>query len=356
MHFSVKSNASHWRNHLDALLHWGLAWNIALQQFSPALDGLMRALSFLGQADFFIIVIPFIYWCLDAIWGVRFITVLILSDYSNSLLKWLCHAPRPYWIDPRVNALAIEPSYGLPSGHAQAAVTVWAFVAYTVKKRWAWIAAVILILAISISRIYLGVHFPTDVFAGWIVGAIVLIVFLWAEPRVIRWLAPKPIGFQIFAAFLASMMMLIIVAIVQALIANVIDPASWSALAGPIDPRSPEGPVTDAAIVFGVGAGFGLMRRYARFDARGPWLKRIARFVLGVAVLLALRFGLGTIFPQQPVVVAMIFRYLRYALLLLWAMWLAPWVFIKFKLAEPALPQPLTPSPITSHSIDDHAD
>jgi membrane-associated phospholipid phosphatase len=315
---------------------WGLTWNIALQQLSPALDGLMRALSFLGQDDFFMIIIPFVYWCLNATWGVRFISVLILSDYTNGLFKWLFHAPRPYWIDARVKALASEPSYGLPSGHAQAALTVWGFAAYTLKKRWAWIAAAILILAISISRIYLGVHFPTDVFAGWIIGFIILIVFLWLEPRVVRWLAPKPIGVQILTAFLASMVMLILIVIVQAMIASVIDPASWSALAGPIDPRNPEGPVSDAAIVFGVGAGFVLMRRYAHFDARGPWLKRIARFALGVAMLLALRFGLGAIFPHDTSVIAMIFRYIRYTLMLLWAMWLAPWVFIKLKLAEPA--------------------
>ena len=321
---------------MDALLYWGLAWNIALQQLSPALDGVMRALSFLGQADFFMIIIPFIYWCLDAALGARFVSVLIFSDYVNGLSKWLFHAPRPYWIDARVKALSTELGYGLPSGHAQDAFTVWGFVAYTLKKPWAWLAAALLILAISISRIYLGVHFPTDMFIGWIIGLIILIVFLRLEPRVIRWIAPKPIGLQILIAFLASMVMLIGIVIVQALIATVIDPSSWSALAGPIDPRNPEGPVSDAAIVFGIGAGFVLMRRYAHFDARGPWLKRIARFVLGVVILLAIRFGLGAIFTHDTSVVAMIFRYIRYVIMLLWAMWLAPWVFIKLKLAERA--------------------
>jgi membrane-associated phospholipid phosphatase len=317
-------------------LQWQLAWNIALQQLSPALDGLMRALSFLGQADFFMIIIPFIYWCLDAVWGTRFLALLILSDYLNGLVKWLLHTPRPYWIDARVKALSTDPGYGVPSGHAQDALAIWSFVAYTLKKRWGWIAAALLIAAISISRLYLGVHFSIDMFVGWIIGLIVLIVFLRLEARVVRWFAPKPIGLQILIAFLVSIGMLIITTIVLAAIANVIDPAEWSMLAGPIDPRNPEVPVSYAAIIFGIGAGFVLMRRYANFDARGPWLKRIARFVLGVVILLAIRFGLGAIFPHDASVVAMIFRYIRYVIMLLWAMWLAPWVFIKLKLAERA--------------------
>lgn len=320
---------------MDTLLQWSLAWNIALQQLSPMLDGLMRAFSFLGQTDFFILLVPLIYWCVDARWGARFLYVLILSAYTNELFKWLFHAPRPYWIDARVKAIATESSYGLPSGHAQVSLTVWGFAANTLKKRWAWIAAAILILTISISRIYLGVHFSIDVLAGWIIGLIILIVFLRLEARLVGWIAPKPIGFQIFAAFLASMAMLIMAISVQLLIANVIDPSSWSMLAGPIDPRSLVGVVTDAAIVFGAGAGFALMRRQARFDARGSWLKRIARFVLGLVVLSAIRFGLGALFPQGTSLVALTFHYVRYALMLLWATWLAPWVFIKLKLADP---------------------
>jgi hypothetical protein len=69
------------------------------------------------------------------------------------------------------------------------------------------------------------------------------------------------------------------------------------------------------------------------FDARGPWASRILRFALGIAVLLALRVGLGAVFPREPEAVGLFFRAVRYAVMGLWAVWLAPWVFVRLRLA-----------------------
>jgi hypothetical protein len=46
-----------------------------------------------------------------------------------------------------------------------------------------------------------------------------------------------------------------------------------------------------------------------------------------------LRFGLGAIFPREPELLGAIFRYVRYVMLVLWATWLAPWTFVKLRLA-----------------------
>jgi membrane-associated phospholipid phosphatase len=310
--------------------------NIALQQLGPALDGFTKALSLLGQEDFFMLLVPFVYWCVDSKWGMRLISLLALSTFTNALFKWACHAPRPYWIDARVQSLADETTYGLPSNHAQLALVLWSYLAIALKKRWAWLVAVILILGISFSRLYLGVHFVGDVLGGWIIGAIVLLAFLWTEPHVAAWLKPKSIAFQVGAAFALSMVMLGLAALVAASISGVSDPASWSALGGPIDPRNPENVATLLGLVFGASAGYALMRRTAPFDAQGAWPKRLARFALGIVVVLALRFGLGAIFPSGSEPLALVFRYLRYTLIGLWLIWLAPWAFVKLRLAEQA--------------------
>ncbi len=308
--------------------------NLALQQLSPALDGIMRALSFLGQEEFFIILIAFLYWCIDTRFAVRLLSLLALSDFTNILFKWMFHTPRPYWIDARVKALSTETSYGLPSGHAQTAITVWGYFVCTIKRGWILIVALIVVVGISISRIYLGVHFAGDVIGGLIIGAIVLALFVWAEPRIAHWIAPKSIGFQIGAALVGSLSLLALTVIVRAMISTVIDPAGWTALAGPIDPRNPEGAVSDAAIIFGAYAGLALMVRTAHFDVQGAWRKRITRFVLGLMGVLIVRFGLGAIFPHDQSIGAMILRYSRYALMVLWAVWLAPWLFIRLRLAD----------------------
>lgn len=310
--------------------------NFALQHLSPALDGFTKALSLLGQEDFFMLLVPFIYWCVDSKWGMRLISLLALSTFTNALFKWACHAPRPYWIDARVQALANEATYGLPSNHAQLALVLWSYLAITLKKRWAWLLAVILILCVSVSRLYLGVHFAGDVLGGWIIGAIVLLAFLRLEPRVTAWLKPKSIAFQVGAVFALSMGLLGLAALMAASISGVSDPASWAALGGPIDPRNPQDIATLLGLVFGAGAGYALMRRTAPFDAQGAWPKRLARFALGIVVLLALRFGLSAIFPPGSEPLALAFRCIRYTVIGLWMIWLAPWAFVKLRLADRA--------------------
>ena len=92
----------------------------------------------------------------------------------NAVLKLGFNRPRPSIVVPVVHAV----SSSFPSGHAMSAAIVYTTVAYLAarlhKRRWArWLvmtAALIVIALISISRMYLGVHYPSDVLAGIVVG------------------------------------------------------------------------------------------------------------------------------------------------------------------------------------------
>ncbi len=101
------------------------------------------------------------------------LTVLIALLFSliagNILLKNIVARPRPCWIDETVNMLiAVPKDYSFPSGHtfASFAAAVSIFLYY--KKAGA--AAVVLAFLIGFSRLYLFVHFPTDVMAGAVLG------------------------------------------------------------------------------------------------------------------------------------------------------------------------------------------
>ena len=92
------------------------------------------------------------------------------------LLKNLVDRPRP----PVADRLIVETSWSYPSGHALGATSVIGVltivVVASVSRRAARAAAtalgVLLIAAIGISRVYLGVHWPSDVLAGWLVGGL----------------------------------------------------------------------------------------------------------------------------------------------------------------------------------------
>ena len=77
---------------------------------------------------------PALYWCIDARLGLRVGMILLLSNGLNAVLKLAFHTPRPYWVDARVTGFAAESSFGLPSGHAQSAASVWGLLASSFRK------------------------------------------------------------------------------------------------------------------------------------------------------------------------------------------------------------------------------
>lgn len=99
-----------------------------------------------------------------------FLTVLVGSIVINRTVKLLLHRARPHlWQSP-----APELDYGFPSGHAMSSMTlVAALVILTWHTRWRWLVLIVgsvFVLAIGWTRLYLGVHYPSDVLAAWTVS------------------------------------------------------------------------------------------------------------------------------------------------------------------------------------------
>lgn len=106
--------------------------------------------------------------------------VTITAMLLNMGLKHLFAAQRPDLIahlDPTM-------TYSFPSGHASGNMAFFGALAVLIGTRWGWITAVPLILLIGISRVLLGVHWPSDVICGWIEGvAILLVANLWKPSK-----------------------------------------------------------------------------------------------------------------------------------------------------------------------------
>lgn len=112
----------------------------------------------------------------------RDLIALWLTIFSSEgvafVAKIIFHRPRP------LNAVVLETSASFPSGHATIAIAFYGFVAYLLvrdiknKKIRALITlgSVILMLAIGFSRLYLGVHYVSDVVGGYLVGLLGLII------------------------------------------------------------------------------------------------------------------------------------------------------------------------------------
>jgi membrane-associated phospholipid phosphatase len=167
----------------------------------------------------------------------------------------------------------------------------------------------------------LGVHYLQDVLGGIALGLAALAVFIVAERPLSRWLARQTLWIQIGLVVLVSALLLV-------LHPGLIPPSTPEWIGEPLSTEALlEGMITIVAAFLGMGIGFALEERYVRFDAGGIWWKRLLRFLVGIAGVMALRYGLKYLFGEaEPVSV---FRLLRYTVVGLWAGFGAPWVFLK---------------------------
>jgi undecaprenyl-diphosphatase len=147
-------------------------------------DFLMPVLS---NISYFRIPLGLLWICL-LVWGGRkgrivallSLVLLLFSDSMGYLLKLWVQRPRPCHVLPQVHLLAgCSRSFSFPSNHASNVFAMGAYFAFFYRRLFA--PALIIFLAVGLSRIYLGVHYPSDVAGGAIVGLICAVILIGLE-------------------------------------------------------------------------------------------------------------------------------------------------------------------------------
>lgn len=158
---------------------------------TPVLTQIMETISFLGQD---VILVPFSIIAFLLVVrrhrheGALFLFAIITGFLINFAIKFFIARPRP-----SLSPLFIESFYSFPSGHAMNSVIVYGIFAFFVfrftrNKALSVMTAIgcmVLVLLIGVSRVYLGVHYPTDVVAGLIGGLWWIVTVLFAEKTII---------------------------------------------------------------------------------------------------------------------------------------------------------------------------
>ncbi len=319
---------------MEALIEFGMRFIQGLQSLSPTIDGLMEFISFLGTIEFYILFTPIFYWMVSVPLGFRLLLLLVTTDFVTTTFKHLFHQPRPYWLG-QVKALGSETSYGLPSSHASDSLAVWGYLAYAIQKVWLWIFAIVIVILIGISRLYLGVHFPHDVLVGWLIGLAVGLIFISVDKSLSGWVSGQTLGVQILIGLAGSILAILVGYFILAIISASPDPDAWARFSS--QARSPSHYFTLGGALFGGSAGYALMCQRAQFNPGGSWAKRTGRYFLGMigvfTIYLGLDYAFSLIAPDETAL-GYLLRYLRYGSLAFWVTFLAPWFFLKIHLAE----------------------
>lgn len=272
-----------------------MAW---LQTHLPAWA--ISALSFFsnfGEELVLILIIGFLFWCYDKELGKRvgLRTVMVIVWFGmikNAVLRL-----RPYMSHEHIRNLRravtaadsngiADQGYSFPSMHAGSTLSLFGSLAGWFKKRWLSLAVTVLLFLIGLSRVAVGVHYPTDVLAGWALGALITLLISRLEKAV------RP-------GMLYGILIL-------------------TALPGLFFCKSADY-FTSLGILAGFAAGMAVEARYVRFrETRRP-LAAILRILGGAAIFFALNTALKLPFSKDFLAgssyAALLVRLARYAVI-----------------------------------------
>jgi len=156
---------------------------------SPFLDSFMvyvtSKMNFLGA----IIVAAVLIWILgkrqDRLGLVILVAVVLLSDFASNTFKHLFERIRPCSAFEGVRLLVgCGGSFSMPSGHATNIFAAMVFL--SARYRRFWPAFIFIAFVVAYSRVYVGVHFPSDVIAGAFLGSVIALLFFSAERGSLR--------------------------------------------------------------------------------------------------------------------------------------------------------------------------
>ncbi|MBQ7646982.1 MAG: phosphatase PAP2 family protein [Clostridia bacterium] len=277
-------------------------------------DVFFAGCTLLSEETLLIVLIAFLYWCCDKRIGECMLLSLYAANAVNAVLKDIIQRDRPFIdetvkdkiryveLNGLVNTVDLKYSYSFPSGHSANIAVIMTSLCCSVKKvygkvpLWLKIITPLLIMLVMISRVYLGVHFPTDVLVGAFIGIISAAVIV-----------------ALFFKFYDRRLTLFIIVFLVSLSALFFDPTA------------------DTYKMLGVGfggiAGMIIERKFIDFSTDVSKGKKALRVIYGAAFLSVLRLILKLALPSLNV-----FGFLRYAVIGFCAIAVCPFAFKKFNI------------------------
>lgn len=261
---------------------------------NPFFDQFFQIVTMLGEESFYILVFCFLYWCVSKENGSRFILTFVFSNYLNSVIKNLVMRERPIGHEG-VKSLRVHTATGssFPSGHTQGAATFFFYIADWFRKSWLTIICILMAFLVALSRIYLGVHWPSDVLASLLIAFSVVLF-----------------GRYFFTDLtLTKIVPLVLLGVISLFFFHDKDH------------------VVSAALFSGGLIGLYLEKQFLGYILSTGWIKKILKFILGLAVLFLIKEGIKFFMPDHLAT-----HFLRYFLIGLWVSVGAPLVFDKLKI------------------------
>jgi len=282
---------------------------------SSFLDLIFAIITFIGDEMFYIFFFSVMFWVFDKELAYELIFILLISISLNGSLKELIKRTRPTFEGEIGKGVVEAEGFSFPSGHSQNAATIWGFWALKLNNRKEQLILVTLIILIGFSRIYLAVHFFSDVIVGWSIGLAVAYLVFKAKPGFMgKW---HNMSGVVRVSIIASVSLILLII---SLLPDVSEVYAETISSG-------------AGVLLGIHLGKQLESKYIEFtDKEG--LKSISvfitRFFIGILSVALAYFGLKILFAMIDEG-SIILRYVRYFMVGFTVVYLAPYLFTQME-------------------------
>lgn len=288
----------------------------------PGLNEFMLLITQLGEETAFLVAALVLFWCVDKKSGYYLMAVGFMGTLANQFMKLLFRVPRPWILDPNFTILQqareAAAGYSFPSGHTQSAVGTFGLIAYIFKNKWVKLIAIIIAVLVPLSRIYIGVHTPLDVFVS-LALALILIFAL------------KPIAYRENPYVITALFSFLVVLAVGFMCYVELFP-----FPADIDEHNLASGVKNAYTLLGTLVGLFVVYivdyKWINFSTEAVWYIQVLKAALGFAVVLAIKSGLKT--PLNFLLGESVGRAARYFLIVITAGVVWPLTFKLFKKLE----------------------
>jgi len=281
---------------------------------SPLLDTVGEFATWFGEQTVFIFITAYLLWCMNKQKGFTIFSTLFVSLFTMNALKAIIRQPRPFMVIEQLEGKRLETAtgYSFPSGHSTGAASFYSSLAYLQRRRWLSIICAVLILLVGVSRIYLRVHWPLDVFAGITLGIVVtlLLAELFGKLYQNKGLL---IGFSYIVGIVSTVAGLILAFLISA---HAVDEVAFGDM------------MKLLALGSGGYIGFAIEESRIHYATDGTFGIKLLRFAIGIIVIVLIQAA-KAVLPEH-----MVFSFLRYALTGAWATVLYPYLGRHVKLGK----------------------